>query len=62
MIERRVGLRLRLLATLTGASLLCGALLSVLLLLRARDQITLRHVATVRGDLRAVAASISATL
>ena len=61
MSERRFGLRLRLLATLIGAGLLCGALLSVLLLLRARDEITRRHVATVRQELRAVAASIAAS-
>lgn len=58
MIERRIGLRLRLLATLTGAGLLCGALLSVLLLLRARDEIARRHVAMVRRALRSTAASI----
>ena len=59
MSERRFGLRLRLLATLIGAGLFCGALLSVFLLLRARDEITRRHVATVRQELRAVAASIA---
>ena len=59
MSERRFGLRLRLLATLVGAGLFCGALLSVFLLLRARDEITRRHVATVRQDLRAAAASIT---
>ena len=60
MSERRIGLRLRLLATLTGAGLLCGALLSVLLLLRARDEIARRRVATVRHELRAAATSILA--
>jgi two-component system, NtrC family, sensor kinase len=60
MSERRYGLRLRLLATLTGAGLLCGALLSVLLLLRARDELTGRHVATVRQQLRVAALAISA--
>jgi signal transduction histidine kinase len=61
MTERRFGLRLRLLATLTGAGLLCGALLGLLLLLRLRDEIARRHVASVRQELRAVAASIAAT-
>ncbi len=61
MTERRLGLRLRLLATLTGAGLLCGALLGLLLLLRLRDEIARRHVASVRQELRAVAASIAAT-
>jgi C4-dicarboxylate-specific signal transduction histidine kinase len=61
MSERRFGLRLRLLATLTGAGLLCGALLGLLLLLRLRDEIARRHVASVRQELRAVAASIAAT-
>jgi signal transduction histidine kinase len=57
--ERRFGLRLRLLAALTGAGLLCGAILSVFLLLRVRDQIAHRHVATARQDLRAAATSIA---
>ena len=61
MIERRAGLRLRLLATLIGAGLLCGALLAVLLLLRARDEIARQHVAAVRQELVAVVASIAAT-
>jgi signal transduction histidine kinase len=60
MSERRFGLRLRLLATLTGAGLFCGAVLSVVLLLRLRDEITRRHVATVRQEIRAVATSIAA--
>src|SRR5438105_3177876 len=48
MSQRRFGLRLRLAAILTGAGLLCAALLSVALLLRVRDEIARRHVATVR--------------
>lgn len=61
MSERRFGLRLRLFAALAGAGLLCAAVLSVFLLLRARDQITRRHVATARQGLSAVARSIAAT-
>jgi signal transduction histidine kinase len=61
MSERRAGLRLRLLATLTGAGVLCGALLAILLLLRARDEIGRQHVAAVREELKSVAASIAAT-
>jgi signal transduction histidine kinase len=61
MIERRAGLRLRLLATLIGAGVLCGALLAILLLLRARDEIARQHVAAAREELRLVAASIAAT-
>ena len=60
MTERSIGLRLRLLATLTGAALLCGALLAVPLLLRTRDEITRRHVATVRSEVRGAANSIAA--
>ncbi len=59
MSERRVGLRLRLLATLLGAGLFCGALLGVLLLLRLRDGIVRGELAVARGDLRAKAASIA---
>ncbi|HWE24700.1 MAG TPA: ATP-binding protein [Myxococcales bacterium] len=59
MSHRRFGLRLRLLATLTGAGLLCAAALAVVLLLRARDEIVRRHVATARDDLRSVAESIA---
>ena len=58
MSQRRFGLRLRLAAILTGAGLLCAALLSVALLLRVRDEIARRHVATVRSELRAAARSI----
>ena len=60
MIERRVGLRLRLLATLTGAALLSGGVLSVLLLRRARDEIARQHVAVVREELSSVKAAIAA--
>jgi two-component system, NtrC family, sensor kinase len=59
MSQRRFGLRLRLLATLTGAGLLCAAVLAVVLLLGARDEITRRHVATARTALRTVADSIA---
>ena len=58
MTERRFGLRLRVLATLTGAAMLSGALLGILLLLRARDEVARRHVASVRLELRSVASSI----
>ena len=58
MSQRRFGLRIRLLATLVGAGLLCGAALAVALLLRARDEIVRRHVATAREQLRGVAESI----
>jgi len=60
MSPRRSGLRLRLLATLIGAGCLCAAVLSVVLLLGARDEITRRHVATARSALRAAAESIAA--
>lgn len=60
MSERRSGLRLRLLATLLGAGFLCGALLGILLLLRMRDEVARRHVATARQELRAIAGSIAA--
>jgi signal transduction histidine kinase len=60
MSQRRFGLRMRLLATLVGAGLLCGAALAVALLLRARDEIVRRHVATAHGQLRASAESIAA--
>lgn len=59
MSQRRFGLRLRLLATLTGAGLLCAAVLAVVLLLGARDEISRRHVATARSALRAVAESMA---
>jgi len=58
MSQRRFGLRLRLLAILIGAGLLCAAVLAVALLLGARDEITRRHVASARAGLRAVAESI----
>jgi two-component system NtrC family sensor kinase len=58
MSQRRFGLRLRLLAILIGAGLLCAAVLAVALLLEARDEITRRHVASARAGLRAVAESI----
>ncbi len=61
MTERRFGLRLRILATLAGAAMFCGALLAILLLLRARDEIVRRHVASVRQELSALARSIAAT-
>src|SRR5260370_2786286 len=61
MTERRLGLRLRPLATLTAAGWLCGALLALLPLLRLRAEVARRHVASVRQELRAVAASIAAT-
>ncbi|MFL5311201.1 MAG: sensor histidine kinase [Myxococcales bacterium] len=57
MSPRRSGLRLRMLATLTGAGLLCGAVLAVVLLLGARDEITRRHVASARAGMRSVAES-----
>jgi two-component system, NtrC family, sensor kinase len=60
MSQRRSGLRLRLLATLTGVGLLCGATLGVALLLRARDEIARRHAAVARADLRALAKAIDA--
>ncbi|HYZ90491.1 MAG TPA: histidine kinase dimerization/phospho-acceptor domain-containing protein, partial [Myxococcales bacterium] len=60
MSHRRFGLRLRLFATLTGAALLCAAILAVAMLLRARDEIAQRHVATARQDLRTAAESIAA--
>ena len=58
MSQRRFGLRLRVLATLSGAAGLCGALLSVLLLLRTRDEIARSHLALARRDLRAAAAAV----
>lgn len=58
MSQRRFGLRLRLLLTLTGAGLLCAAVLAVVLLLGARDEITRRHVATSRAAVHAAAESI----
>src|SRR5207302_8369134 len=58
MSQRRFGLRLRVLATLSGAAGLCGALLSVLLLLRTRDEIARSHLASARRDLRAAAAAV----
>ena len=61
MSQRRFGLRLRVFATLTGAGLLCAALLSVAMLLRVRDEILRRHVATAHHELRADAESIAAT-
>jgi len=57
MSQRRFGLRLRMLATLTGAGLLCGAVLTVVLLLGARDEITRRHVGSARAGIRAVGES-----
>jgi signal transduction histidine kinase len=60
MSQRRFGLRMRLVATLVGAGLLCGAALAVALLLRARDEIVRRHVATAHGQLRTAAESIAA--
>ncbi len=61
MIERRAGVRLRLLATLTGAGLLCGAVLTILLLLRARAEIARQHVAAVRLEVLSVTDSIATT-
>jgi two-component system NtrC family sensor kinase len=60
MSSRRFGLRLRLFATLTGAALLCAAVLAVAMLLRARDEIVRRHVATARQELRTEGESIAA--
>jgi two-component system, NtrC family, sensor kinase len=60
MSQRRFGLRMRLLATLVGAGLLCGAALAVALLLRARDEIVHRHVATAHAQLRASADAMAA--
>jgi two-component system NtrC family sensor kinase len=60
MSHRRFGLRLRLFATLTGAALLCAAVLAVAMLLRARDEIARRHVATARQELRAAGESLAA--
>ena len=60
MSARRFGLRVRLFATLTGAGLLCAAVLAVAILLRARDEIVRRHVSTARHELRASAESIAA--
>src|SRR5207244_9550248 len=57
MSQRRFGLRLRMLATLTGAGLLCGAVLTVVLLLGVRDEITRRHVGSARAGIRAVGES-----
>ena len=59
MSDRRFGLRLRLFATLTGAALFCAAVLAIAMLLRARDEIVRRHVATARHELRAAAESIA---
>lgn len=61
MSQRRFGLRLRLFATLTGAALLCAALLAVAMLLRVHDEILRRHLATARHELRADAESIAAS-
>jgi signal transduction histidine kinase len=58
MSQRRSGLRLRMLATLTGAGLLCTALLALVLLLGARDEITRRHVASARAGMRMVVESV----
>ena len=58
MSQRRSGLRLRVLAILIGAGLLCAAVLSVALLLGTRDELTRRHVASARAGLRSVAESI----
>jgi two-component system, NtrC family, sensor kinase len=60
MSQRRFGLRVRLLAMLVGAGLLCGAALAVALLLRARDEIARRHIATAREQLLGAAESIAA--
>ena len=59
MSQRRSGLRLRVLAVLIGAGLLCAAVLAIALLLGARDEITRRHVASARAGLRAAAESIA---
>lgn len=61
MTERRFGLRVRILATLTGAAMFCGGLLTVVLLLQARDAIVRRHLASVRQESSAVASSMVAT-
>jgi len=59
MSQRRSGLRLRVLATLIGAGLLCAAVLALVLLLGARDEITRRHVASAQAGMRAVAESLA---
>ena len=59
MSQRRFGLRLRMLATLTGAGLLCTAVLALVLLVGARDEITRRHVASARAGMRAFAESVA---
>jgi signal transduction histidine kinase len=59
MSQRRFGLRLRVVATLIGAGLLCAAVLAVALLLGVRDEMSRRHVASARAGLRAVAESIA---
>lgn len=57
MTHARVGLRLRLLATLLGAALLCAGLLAVATLLPVRDALYARRVSDARERLRGAVAS-----